>query len=172
VARREILACPGCGTVLDELMDKVADFERDLAAKRRRISVLEGEQARRIELHARYAEAMEVLEIWRIELAPRTRSLKGKRLEYTIARLEEGYEQAQLIECIQGYKSRPYVTAIGRSAFGTKAEKQIDADLIFRDAKHVDRGVALAEAARELAFQQRTREMTQADRMYERLGVA
>jgi len=143
-----VIGCPECGAVLEGLVpesryeDILEQLHKALGENKR----LRGEQARAPERDPFYQTAMEVLEFWKTKLAPRTRGLGGKRLQCVLARLHENYTARQLQVCVIGYMNKPYVTSSGRSARGLPIQRHVDADLIFRDAKHVDAGIAFAEA--------------------------
>jgi hypothetical protein len=167
----DVVACPHCGSVLGELQMHIAGMERDLAAKRRRIAALEGEVKRKLREDPMFPQAMEVLERWRKELAPRTRELNGQRLTHCLARLHGGYTKDELIISVLGYRNKPYVTSSGRSAHGRDSERHVDAELIFRDAKHVDQGMAMAAQSEDIEQQIRTERMTPVARLQLRLGL-
>lgn len=151
VRRDEIVACSGCGSVntqateqLARLRADVANLEADLRGKRARMAEMRAEQSAAAEARPEATVALEILNEWRELCAPYTRELGGKRLDTTIARLRGGYTAEQLRQCVQGYARRPYVVGRGqRSPVGNPSQRRIDATLIFRDANHVDAGIAL-----------------------------
>ena len=171
----EHIACPDCGSVIDHVVDplyqRIADLEDELAAKRRRIGNLEGDRKRKPQLDPLYQKAMEVLEYWRERLAPRTKELNGVRLEKVLARLHGGYDVGELMLCVLGYASKPFVTRFGRSATGQPNERHVDAELIFRDAKHVDAGIAMAAAVRDEARAVDLVKLTPVGRLHRQLGL-
>jgi hypothetical protein len=149
--KSEIVACAECGCVNAQATDLVArlradigNLEADLRGKRARLSEMRAEQSAEAESKPEAELALAILTEWKELCAPYTRELGGKRLETTIARLRGGYTAEQLRQCVQGYARRPYVVGRGtRSPVGSPSQRRIDATLIFRDAKHVDAGIAL-----------------------------
>lgn len=144
--------CVACGTIheeatmlLEQLRRDLDGAERDLRAKRRQIAELRGEQYAQLTASPHYGDAMEVLEDWRLELAPKTKELGGKRLLNVIARLKGGSTVDDLKNVVRGYKLMPYVVNGRRAQHGRPGEKKVDAELIFRDASHVDQGIAWVE---------------------------
>jgi hypothetical protein len=135
-----ILACPECGAFLEETTDRLAcaEKDRDLSENevrklRRRVAYLEAEFTGKPTAHPRYADAVEVLERWRDRCRPKARDIEGgHRLERVLARLGH-YPKEELLLAVEGYAAFPWK---GKSA---------DAELIFRSAADVDRGLALAE---------------------------
>ena len=172
----EPIGCPQCGAYLEqvtrernELLQRIEDVQTELAVKIGTIRRMRGEQVRKPEESPHYAEAMELLEYWRQLCAPKTRELKGPRLEKALARLNGGYDVANLKLAVFGYSRRPYVTIGGRSAKGLAMQRHVDAELIFRDAKHVDMGLAIAED--ELERSPDLTALTPVERMQMRLGI-
>jgi len=149
--RDELVACRECGCVHQEATELVArlradirNLEADLRGKRSRLAEMRGQQAAQAQGSPEAAVANQILLEWRRVLAPKTRELNGARLEKTLARLRGGYTADQLRQCIAGYARRPYVIGNGRrSPVGKPSERRVDAELIFRDAQHVDTGIAL-----------------------------
>jgi hypothetical protein len=152
-------ACPGCGTLLEDmtnLRQELADVREDLKEAHRQLGIahmmvtkLRSEQ-RREQPDPRTDEALEILRYWKALCAPRTRELNGPRLKNCLARLnghkdqDDGYSAEELKECVRGYAFRPYVVNGCRVAQGTPDQRYVDAELVFRDAKHVDQGIMLA----------------------------
>jgi hypothetical protein len=175
--RDEHIACSECGCVIDSIVDplyqRIADLEDELAAKRREIGKLRGDRKRKPELDPLYSQAMEVLEHWRERLAPRTHELTGVRLEKVLARLHGGYDMGELMLCILGYASKPYVGRSGRCATPAHPNdrRHVDAELIFRDAKHVDAGIAMAAAVRDEARAVDLVKLTPVGRLHRQLGL-
>jgi hypothetical protein len=139
---------------LEEIVERqkeiIGDLEGDLRAKRRRIKELRRENAAAVLAHPRYDEAMAVLAYWKAEVYPNARELGGKRLENVIDRLDGTNSVARLCRAIDGYKLKPYVVNGKRTHEGSPDDWQADAELIFRDAKHVDAGLRIAEHADQL----------------------
>ena len=148
----EIVACRECGSVnaeatelVGQLRADIRHLEADLRAKRARLAAMRGEQASAAEGAAEKALALEVLSEWKRLCSPRARELNGPRLEKTLARLRAGYTADQLRQCIHGYAARPYVVGGVRSSIGLPSQRHVDPDVIFRDAKHVDAGIAIGD---------------------------
>jgi hypothetical protein len=139
------VVCPECRCLLPEIESYVADLAAELASARVGARRQRGEQRKHSESDPLFGEAMEVLALWKELCAPRTKELNGPRLEKTLARLHHGYDKVDLIRCVHGYASRPFVTPLGRSARGLPGQRHVDAGLIFGDAKHVDAGLDLFE---------------------------
>lgn len=143
-------ACPECGVLLERHVatiaatrDELEHTQKELAIARATISRMRGDQASRQKQNPHHDEAMEVLEHWRQLCAPRTRELNGTRLKNCLDRLDHGYTVEDLKASVEGYAAFPFVVEGRRSPHGSKRQRYIDAELIFRDAKHVDAGLNL-----------------------------
>lgn len=147
--RNDCVCCPDCGLVNDWATEQIRMLERELRSMRSKLARLEGERAKSPKQHAHYREAMEVLEFWRQRLAPRTKTLNGKRLIAVLARFDEGYDKTDLELAVMGYVNRPYVTRHGRTTQGSPWERRVEATLIFRDPEHVEQGWAMAGQVHE-----------------------
>jgi hypothetical protein len=175
----ELIACDDCGCLNHQAMalrEQLELAERDLRYARVEIAKLKDERAQSPKASPHYSDAMEVLGYWKQLCAPRTKELNGKRLEKAIARFNGGYDMAQLKLAVFGYSRRPYVTVGGRSSKGLPVQRHVDAELIFRDAKHVDAGIEMAEdelAGGVVAFGQPRGPVppTPVERMQLRLGL-
>jgi hypothetical protein len=132
------------------LIEDVGNLERELRVKRAKIRQQKAEQDDRLRNSDVYADAMEVLERWRRDVYPAARELGGKRLENAIARLKGGYSKSELIRCVSGYALKPYIVNGVRSHAGTRDQWHADAELLLRDARHVDAGIRIADHADEL----------------------
>lgn len=151
--------CPECGSVSVALQDAlrardevietqredIGNLERELRGKRAQIARMRGEQDRSVREEPHYATAMEVLLYWRQRCAPRTRELRGKRLDNCIARLRAGHSPETLRRAVDGYAARPYVVNGRRTDRGHKDDWRADAELIFREVRYVDQGLRIAE---------------------------
>ena len=145
------IGCAECGALNQEATALVARLRADLhhaevelRAKRARISELRSEQTAAAANDQTANAARAVLEEWRRTCSPKARELDGKRLVLAVARLNAGYSQADLMQAVHGYACRPYVVNGRRLATGTPSQRFVDATLIFRDAQHVDAGIAIA----------------------------
>lgn len=140
------------GTLVSSLLDRIANLEHELNIKRAHIKRLKAEGDSQLKASKHYKPAVAILEYWRDLCHPEARELtQGERVRKVVARLAGGYTEEQLKECVEGYSKFPYVTdRKRRSKTGTPAQRYIDAELIFRDAKHVDQGIALAVEADRL----------------------
>ena len=142
--RNDTVCCPDCGCVNDWATEQIRLLERELRSMRSRLSRVTGERAKAPMQNAHYAEAIEVLEFWKKQLAPRTKTLNGKRLTNCLARFDEGYDKNDLMLAVMGYVNRPYATRHGRAPQGAPWERRVDAELIFRDPGRVEMGWAMA----------------------------
>jgi putative DNA primase/helicase len=120
-----------------------------------KISKLQKEEAERILNSKFYEPACRVLDKWK-ELchptATEVRNPSGERMKNVIARFKGDYTEEQLIQCVIGYSHFSYVVSARRTPHGTPAQRRVDAELIFRDPKRVDQGIALAK---EVAHRER-----------------
>lgn len=125
-----------------ELGEAVVRTQRQLSNARGTIRQLREQQSKEDDEFV--VEAKEAAEYWKRLLAPKTRELKGPRLEKTVARRKAGYTLDELKLAIYGYYCRPYVVDGKRKHTGKPQERHVDLELIMRDAKHVDTGMAIA----------------------------
>jgi hypothetical protein len=141
------VVCDACGVVHAEATETIAMLERKRTALDTRISKLQADQDTKVRNHPKAAAAREVLEEWGRLLAPRAKELLSiERLKPTLARLDGGWTVEELKLCVLGYSRQPYVDSEGhRSSQGTAKQKHIEPDLIFRDAKHVESGLRMAD---------------------------
>jgi hypothetical protein len=142
---------------IEALREDVANAERELRGKRAQIKRLKADHDTRLRSHPLYPTAMDVLAHWRDFLMPTARELHGSRLENCIARLQgdsknspTGYTPEQLKRSIDGYALKPFVVGGKRVHEGPKDAWAADAELIFRDARHVDQGLRIADEADRL----------------------
>jgi hypothetical protein len=146
--------CAGCAArdeMLTTLREDVGNLERELRRYRAENKRLRKEQSQRLRSHDRYPEAKLVLRHWQEVVAPSARELDSdRRLEPVIARLVGGHTVEELCRCADGYALKPYVVGGRRTHEGPKDDWRADADLIFRDAKRVAAGLAIAERADDL----------------------
>ena len=137
--------CPECGSVIEEMVklrENLALAERDLRNKRAQISRLTKQQAEAYP--PEYDDAMEIAEYWRDLCMPRARELNGTRLTNTIARLKH-YPKSELKLSVWGYAQRPNVRDGRRVREDQGGDRHVDLELIMREARNVDRGIAIAE---------------------------
>lgn len=152
------VACPHCGQVLGhgsvaelaahvaELQEQLHLVERELRGKRTKISRLQGDALDKLTASPHYQVARRVLAQWRRACMPNAREIESeRRLRPVINRLEGGYDEHTLNLANLGYSKYPYVVEGRRQASGPADRKFVDAELIFRDAKHVDQGLRLWE---------------------------
>jgi hypothetical protein len=146
--------CAGCAAreeMLEHLREDVGNLERELRRYRAENKRLRKEQSQRLRAHDRYPEAKLVLRHWQEVVAPSARELDSdRRLEPVIARLVGGHTVEELCRCADGYALKPYVVSGRRTHEGPKDDWRADADLIFRDAKRVAAGLAIADRADDL----------------------
>lgn len=148
----EIIACEDCGCVqeratalLAQARQQIDELERDLRAKRSKITALERDRTAKLRQSPRYEEALDILRHWQKVCAPNAKEIDSDdRLMAVLARLNGGHSAEELKLAATGYSKRPYVTREGRSATGTPAERKVDAALIFGTPKHVANGIAYA----------------------------
>lgn len=125
-----------------ELADSVVRTQRQLSQARGTITSLREQQTKSDD--DVLEQAMEIAEYWKKLLAPRTRELKGPRIDKTVARLRAGYPIEELKQAVYGYYCRQYVVDGKRKHDGKPGERWVDLELIMRDAKHVDTGISIA----------------------------
>jgi hypothetical protein len=146
--------CPECGSVLDgavalqDWQDAAADAQIARSQKRR----LQAQRDRNPKAHHHYEAAMDVLRYWRDTCHPGAKELENERLNVCLDRLDGGYTPDALKRACYGYSLKPFVVGGRRSHEGPRDAWQADATLIFRDAKHVDYGLNVAERAGELTM--------------------
>jgi putative DNA primase/helicase len=127
----------------------VANLERDLRGKRSQIKRLRADQDEAMRDSPQYDDAIDVLKHWQSVCAPNAKELTGKRLENVLARLK-AYEPAELKRAASGYALKPYVVNGRRTHDGGKSDWRADAELIYRDAGHVDTGLRIMDHAEDL----------------------
>lgn len=149
--RDRLVACEACGTLNEEATELVASLQeeaeslrKELSQKIRKIHRLQREADLQLTNSPQYKDALKVLKKWQEVCHPSAVELGGERLKKVIGRLNGGYTVEMLEECIVGYKAFPYVIEGRRCAHGSPAQRFIDAELIFRDPKRVDQGIALS----------------------------
>jgi hypothetical protein len=148
----ELIVCEDCGTLneratalFSQIREDVQHLERELRAKRAKISRLEADRFAKLRKHKRFDDAIEVLEHWRAVCMPSAREIASEdRLTPVLARLSGGRTVEELKLCATGYARRPYVTKEGRASQGRPSEWFADAELIYRKDENVRRGIALA----------------------------
>ena len=149
-----LIYCEACGVVNETATALLADahqhidgLERDLRSKRATISRLENSKADRLQGSKNVEKARQVLLHWQATCAPKAKEIESEdRLGNVLARLAGGFTVDELKLCADGYAKRPYVVNGKRSANGKPTERHVDAELIYRDPKRVQAGIALAEA--------------------------
>lgn len=153
VRTAHMICCTGCGAVMDstdlvhELQEQIQALREENFRLTRRAKDLRKQGYKQLHLHERYDEAMEVLEHWRSVCQPTAKALRGERLRKVLDRLEEGCAVAELQECADGYGAYPFLVNAVRVAQGTPQQWNADAELVFRDDKHVRKGLLLAQQA-------------------------
>lgn len=157
--------CEGCGQINEAAADRIRvleeqvailqedvenldrDHRRDLAQIRR----LKADHDARLRGDEHFTAACDVLDHWQAVCSPTAREpYSPKRLEAVLARLHGGYPPATLKRACDGYALKPYVVNGHRTHDGPKDSWQADAELIFRDAKHVDQGLRISDRADDL----------------------
>lgn len=136
--------------MIETLREDVANLERDLRGKRAQNRRLRAEQDEKTRNDPLYPQAIEVLQHWKAVCSPKARELGGKRLENVLARLRGKHTVEELKRCAEGYALKPYVVGGKRSPIGPKDDWHADAELIYRDAKKVAAGIAIADQADDL----------------------
>jgi hypothetical protein len=150
----DVCFCEVCGLVnatatarLQELEGDLTNAELDKRKLRRRVATLEGERGRLMQADKHYKSAQGVLNLWRELCAPGAKEPYSEtRMKPLLARLHAGYTVGDLVEAIQGYARFPYVVRGRRVAFGHATDRVVDAEFIFRNAQHVDRGRMMARS--------------------------
>ena len=133
--------------LLDEKLQEIEVLHKQNTSNLMKIKRLKREGDQRLRSHAKYKEALDVLEFWAMTLHPGAREIEGgERLKNVIDRLSgkggKPYTVSDLKECVRGYEAYPYVVNSRRVKNGSPAERRIDAELIFADPKRVDQGRA------------------------------
>jgi hypothetical protein len=129
----------------------IGNLERELRRYRAENKRLRKEQDQALRAHPLFPKAVKVLEYWKATCHPNAREVDSRRrVEPVIARLAGGYSAEELCRCSDGYALKPYVVQGRRTHEGPKDNWQADAELIFKDAKRVDAGLAIAERADDL----------------------
>lgn len=142
---------------VSELTDEVAENEHTIKRVNkeannyeRKWRRLRKEADQQLKAHPLFMVSMEVLEYWRELCHPNARELEGERCRKVIARLEgkpKPYSKDELKRCVYGYSHFPFIVNGRRSPAGSPGQRYIDAELVFRDPKHVDQGLAMADEA-------------------------
>jgi hypothetical protein len=133
--------------LIAELQDMIDAIQEDNSIKQTRIKALRREADRALRYSEHFEDAMDVLGHWKQHCYPKAVELGGERLKKVISRLKAGYKVDQLKRCVDGYAAFPYVVEGRRVREGNPARRYVDAELVFRDPKHVDQGLALADEA-------------------------
>lgn len=159
--------CEACGVVhgsatelVRELREQIEVLKNELTLKAVQNSRLRGMQARRVEAHPDYSKAVSILEFWQSTCSPRSKAITEDRAKLVLERLRE-FSQEELEQCVIGYAKKPYVVKYERSPVGKPSERFAKAETIFQDAKHVEKGIEMAEEAEDA--------MTVPDRILQRL---
>lgn len=152
----EALYCEHCGSVLDRLQRRFDEQTEAIKTQavdiaRRQHTINQLRRSQRDERPPEYDDAMQVAEYWRETLHPRARELNGTRVLAVCARLKH-YTKAELIKAIDGYAIKPNVGERGRCRAPEGGRRQVDLELLMRDAKRVEAGIAIYEA--EMAHDQ------------------
>jgi hypothetical protein len=146
--------CAGCATREEQvavLTEDVGNLERELRRYRAENKRLRKEQSQKLRAHDRYPEAKLVLQHWHDVVAPNAREIASdRRLSPCLDRLVGGHTVEELCRACDGYALKPYIVQGRRSHEGPKDDWRADAELIFKDAKHVAAGIAIAERADDL----------------------
>ena len=151
VTMAEPVFCSACGTVhepatrrIEELMAANAQLAIEMTNKQKRVNALRKAQAD--EDPVIYEQAMDVARYWKETCAPNARSLNGPRLQKVIERLrEDDIDVADLKKACWGYHCRPNIKDRKRVRTHEGGKRYTDLELICRDAKHVEDGIAIAE---------------------------
>jgi hypothetical protein len=116
----------------------ILGLERDLKAKRSRITFLENELAERHRSDAFYGQALELFEFWRQHCRPKARTFSDDRLKNVLARLkekregsdEQAYSQRFIAKAILGAKYCAFVDRQGK--------RHDDLELICRNGRKLE----------------------------------
>jgi hypothetical protein len=164
LADHRAAVCSDCGVLNETVLERLAtrdrqieqldedcrNLERELRAKRSQIKHLRSEQDASFKNDPHFEAAKRVLEHWRTTCHPNAKELSGDRLKNTIHRLRGDYAEADLVKSIDGYALKPFMVGGKRTHEGPQDAWRADAELIFRDAQHVDQGIRIAERADDL----------------------
>lgn len=155
--------CRNCDESVDELTEHLAELYEQLETAKRmlvregsKVRRLQGEADRKLKANKQYPAALRVLKQWQQHCHPNAREINGgERVRCVIARLNGGYTEEELQQCILGYARFAYVVNRRRTTQGSPATRRIDAELVFGDPGHVDQGIAYAAevARREQAME-------------------
>ena len=144
--------CANCGFPVPEAvpLQALEGLERERRGQRAKLSKYERETAQELLQSPHYPDACEVLRHWANVCAPKAKEVESKeRLAKVIARMNGGYTVEELVRAADGYGRRPYVMDGRRRSFGRPDQKYVDAELVFRDDRHVQAGLSLAETPEE-----------------------
>lgn len=131
------------GEVLHDCAD-CANYERELKAKRRRITFLEGELAEKRRTEAQAKDIIEVLSYWRDRCSKRPDQVRVERTSHprwgkVRDRLQEDFTVAELKLAVEGALASPFHNGTDPKNDVTKGGRQyLDAETIFMTAKTVE----------------------------------
>ena len=123
----------------DRMARDMLGMERDLKAKRARITFLENELAGRDRADPHYGTALELFEFWRKRCAPRAKTFSDDRLKAVLARLKDksaddpsvpAYPPRYIAEAIVGAQHGAFVDA--------KGKRHCDLELICRSGRRLE----------------------------------
>ena len=123
----------------DKMARDMLGMERDLKAKRSRITFLENELAGRDRADPLYGIAYELFEFWRKHCAPRAKTFSDDRLKAVLARLKDksaddrsqpAYTPRYIAEAIVGAQHGCYVDP--------KGKRHNDLELICRSGRRLE----------------------------------
>ncbi len=151
------LICTACGVVhengtlkgLEEMLaqhdETVEALQANLVSNQRKIAALKSMLAEKRDSHPKREEVLHLFGRWnQLCRQNRCRECNGERFDKPAARLQAGTPAQEIEWAIQGYAARPYITGPGkRSAEGNRNQRFDELDLICRDEKHVEEGIAL-----------------------------
>lgn len=140
--------------VIERLEHEVKDLEGELRAKRRIISELRGERNQAPQNDPLKADIEMLFDYWRAQCNHPKSVLDDQRFELLKRGLRD-HGKAACARAIVGYGAYPYVSdrSKRREATGARSERYDDLELIFRNAKQIEKGWALADRAEEEALQ-------------------
>lgn len=147
--------CTECGCVLDDVTALLAHWklqyelaDQDVRGKRLQIHSLKAELDGQRKVSKHHDAAQRVLYYWKEQCMPRAREpLSKERLKVVIDRLKAGWTEQELMAVVDGFACYPYTSIKGRQKEGTVKDRRLDAELLFRDEKHVLEGLTLAQRA-------------------------
>lgn len=99
-----------------------------------------------------------VFEYWKIRMGKKRARLDDKRRQKINQRLNDGYEERDLIDAIDGCAMSPFHNGTERRPHSDRYSATAvydDLELILRDAKHVDQFISIKE--RQLALEAKRR---------------